>query len=128
MEKFQEVIVAQDGNPDVATDRSLLPVAPERYELLAADSGVVTKCDARDIGVAGVRLGAGRERKEDEVDPGVAISILAKIGDEVQQGQPLAVVAYGDEGRLQRALPLLERAWSIGAEAAAPQLIIGRVD
>lgn len=128
MEKFQEVIVAQDGNPDVANDRSLLPVAPERYELLAADSGVVTKCDARDIGVAGVRLGAGRERKEDEVDPGVAISVLAKIGDEVQQGQPLAVIAYSDEGRLQRALPLLDRAWSIGPEAAAPQLIIGRVD
>jgi pyrimidine-nucleoside phosphorylase len=128
MERFQEVIVAQDGNPAVAEDRSLLPVAPRRYELLAPDDGVVTKCDARDIGVAGVRLGAGRERKEDQVDPGVAISVLAKIGDNVVKGQPLAAVAYGDEGRLQAAIPLLERAWQLGDIADPPPLVIGRVE
>jgi len=128
MEKFQEVIVAQDGNPDVAEDRSLLPVAPGRYELLAREDGVVTKCDARDIGVAGVRLGAGRERKEDLVDPGVAISVLAKIGDSVSKGQPLAAVAYGDENRLQAAIPLLERAWEFGEGADPPPLVIGRVE
>jgi pyrimidine-nucleoside phosphorylase len=128
MEKFQEVIVAQDGNPNVADDRSLLPVAPHRYELLATEDGVVTKCDARDIGVAGVRLGAGRERKEDEVDPGVAISVHAKIGDKVTKDQPLAVVAYGDESRLQAAIPLLERAWQLGDSADPPQLVIGRVE
>jgi pyrimidine-nucleoside phosphorylase len=127
MEKFQDVIVAQDGDPRVTEDRSLLPRAPERYELLAPQSGVVARCDARDIGVAGVRLGAGRERKEDEVDPGVAISVLAKVGDTVAKGQTMATIAYRDESRLEAALPLLQRAWAIGAEAAAPQLIIGRV-
>jgi pyrimidine-nucleoside phosphorylase len=128
MEKFQEVIVAQDGDPNVATDRSLLPVAPNRYELLAPEDGFVTKCDARDIGVAGVRLGAGRERKEDEVDPGVAISVLAKVGDAVAKGQPLATIAYRDENRLQAALPLLERAWQVGESTDKPQLFIGHVE
>jgi pyrimidine-nucleoside phosphorylase len=128
MEKFQEVIVAQDGNPAVAEDRSLLPTAPERFELLAADDGVITKCDARDIGVAGVFLGAGRERKEDEVDPGVSISIHAKIGTAVTQGQPLATVLYRDQQRMDKALPLLERAWEIGVAATEPKLVIGRID
>lgn len=128
MEKFQEVIVAQDGNPAVTEDRSLLPTAPERFELLAPKDGVVTKCDARDIGVAGVFLGAGRERKEDEVDPGVSISIHAKIGTAVTQDQPLATVLYRDQQRMDRALPLLERAWEIGAEATEPKLVIGRID
>ena len=127
MEKFQEVIVAQDGNPAVADDRSLLPTAPQRWEFLAPDDGVVTKCDARDIGVAGIRLGAGRERKEDEVDPGVSISVLAKIGDSVAKGQPLATILYREEERLAAAKPLLERAWAIGEAAAAPELIISRV-
>ncbi len=127
MEKFQEVIVAQDGNPAVADDRGLLPVAPLRYELTAPESGYVTKCDARDIGVAGVRLGAGRERKEDMVDPGVSISVLAKIGDKVDKGQPLAVIAYGDQARFEAARPLLERAWDIGESVDKPELVIGRI-
>jgi pyrimidine-nucleoside phosphorylase len=128
MEKFQDVIVAQDGNPNVAEDRSLLPGAPDSYEVLSPESGFVTKCDARDIGVAGVRLGAGRERKEDQVDPGVGISLLAKIGDRVDKGQPLAVVAYRDRGKLDAALMLLNWAWVIGPEAVEPALIIGRVE
>ncbi len=127
MEKFQEVIVAQDGNPDVADDRSLLPTAPLRFELAAAESGYVTECDARDIGVAGVRLGAGRAKKEDNVDHGVSISVIAKIGTKVDRGDPLAIVEYADEDRLETAKPLLERAWKIGDAAAEPELIIGHV-
>ena len=128
MEKFQEVIAAQDGDPAVTEDRTMLPVAPQRHELLAPATGVVTRCDARDIGVAGVRLGAGRERKEDTVDPGVSISIHAKIGDSVTAGQPIATVLYREEERLQRALSLLEGAWDVGESAAEPTLILGRVE
>jgi pyrimidine-nucleoside phosphorylase len=128
MEKFRDVIAAQGGDPAVIQDRSLLPTAPQRHEITAADSGHIVKCDARDIGVAGVRLGAGRLRKEDEVDPGVGITLLAKIGDTVEKGQPLAVVAYRERNRLEAALPLLERAWQVGEKAPETQLIVGRID
>lgn len=128
MEKFQEVIVAQDGNPAVADDRSLLPTAPLRFELTANADGYVSKCDALDIGNAGVRLGAGRSRKEDQVDPGVSISVHAKLGDKVDKGQPLATIAYGDEARLEAAKPLLERAWDIGDPVDRPELVISRID
>ena len=128
MEKFQEVIVAQDGNPAVADDRSLLPMAPLRFELTANAAGYVSKCDALDIGNAGVRLGAGRSRKEDEVDPGVSISLHAKLGDKVDKGQPLATIAYSDEARLEAAKPLLKRAWEIGDPVDKPELVISRID
>ncbi|MCP3995195.1 MAG: thymidine phosphorylase [bacterium] len=127
MERFQEVIVAQDGNPNVAEDRSLLPTAPLLFELTAPDSGYVTECDARDIGVAGVRLGAGRERKEDNVDHGVSISVIAKIGTKVDRGDVLATVEYRDQDRMDAARPILEGAWKIGEYAATPELIIGHV-
>lgn len=127
MEKFQEVIVAQDGNPNVAEDRSLLPTAPLRHEITARESGFVTRCDARDIGVAGVRLGAGRQRKEDDVDHGVSIGVLAKIGTPVNAGDVLGTVDYRDQDRMDAALPLLDRAWEIGETATAPQLVIERI-
>ena len=127
MEKFQEIIAAQDGDPAVANDRTLLPTAPNSYELTATRAGVVTRCDARDIGVAGVRLGAGRERKEDDVDHGVGITLLAKVGAAVAEGDTLAVISYRDQDKLDGALPLLERAWEIGDTAAPPQLIIGHI-
>jgi pyrimidine-nucleoside phosphorylase len=128
MEKFQQVIAAQDGNPDVANNRSLLPSAPLRFELEAPESGYVARCDAQDIGVAGVRLGAGRERKEDDVDHGVGITIVSKIGDKVDRGDVLAVVEYRDSARLDAALPLLKRAWRIGEAASEPDLVIGRIN
>jgi len=127
MEKLQEVIAALGSNPAATENRLLLPTVPEKYELLATTEGVVTKCDARDIGVAGVRLGAGREKKEDDVDHGVSINVLAKVGDRVSAGDPLAAIEYREHSRLESALPLLERAWEIGDRASFPQLIIGHV-
>ena len=99
-----------------------------RFELTAPESGYVTECDARDIGVAGVRLGAGRERKEDNVDHGVSISVIAKIGTKVDRGDVLATIDYRDQDRLEAAKPLLEGAWKIGDHATTPELIIGHVE
>ncbi len=128
MEKFAEVIVAQGGDAGVIEDRSLLDRAPGRYEITAPRSGFVTRCDALDIGVASVRLGGGRARKEDVVDHGVGITIHHKQGGVVETGEPLAVITYREEARLAAALPLLEEAWEIGDEAppAAP-VIIGQI-
>jgi len=126
--KLAAVIEAQGGDPRVIEDRSLLVQGPNWYEVASPRAGFVSACDARDIGVASVRLGAGRSRKEDPIDPAVGITILAKRGAPVEKGQPLARVAYRDADRLEAVLPLLERAWSIAEELSeSPPLVIGRV-
>jgi pyrimidine-nucleoside phosphorylase len=126
--KLEEVIVAQDGDPAVLTEFSVLPQPPEFVELEAPRSGWVTECHARRIGVAGVQLGGGRLRKEDDVDPAVGIWVFAKEGEWVEQGQPLARVGWRYGGRLGAAMELLERAWTIGDEQPDPKpLIIGDV-
>ncbi|MDH3308422.1 MAG: thymidine phosphorylase [Acidimicrobiia bacterium] len=124
---FERVIVEQGGNPEVLTNPALLPIAPLRFEVKARQAGIVSECDALSIGVAAMRLGAGRERKEDTIDPGVGITVHAKIGDRVEVDQPLATLAYATEDRLQSALPLLDAAWIIGEAGAPGPLIIDRI-
>jgi pyrimidine-nucleoside phosphorylase len=106
----------------------LLPRARYQEELPAPRSGYVTVCDALSVGIAAMRLGAGRERKEDRIDPAVGITIVAKPGEHVDEGQPLARISFNDEGRLAMARPLLKRAFHIGTiPAGQPSLILGKV-
>ena len=128
MQKFAEVIEAQGGDPGVLDHPGLLPKAKFQEELPAPRSGYVTECDALNVGVAAMRLGAGRERKEDKIDPAVGITIVAKPGERVDEGQPLARISYNDEGRLAMAMPLLKRAFHIATiPAAQPSLILAEV-
>lgn len=120
--------VAQGGDPAAIEDTSLLPHAPHRRVLTAQRDGYVTTCDALSVGVAGVRLGAGRATKEDSVDPGVGFTIHAKLGDVVAEGDPLVTIAYRDANRLGEALPALSAAWEISdAPPDHSDLIIGTI-
>lgn len=117
LDRFMRVVEAQGGDPRVIAEPDRLGRAERVFEINADRSGFVARCDAYQIGVAGVRLGAGRERKEDTVDHGVGISVLAKIGSSVEPGQPLARIRYRDETSLQEALPYLNRAWEISPDS-----------
>ena len=126
MAKFEEVVIAQGGDPAVIHDPSLLANAANEHVIRASSGGFVTGIDALDIGTAALQLGAGRERKEDEVDPGVGMAIEVKIGDEVTAGQALARLFWNDEGRLAAALPLAEEAFAVSEHRGTP-LIYGEV-
>ncbi len=118
----------QGGDPAVIEDTDLLPHAAHEHVILAKRSGVVTRCDAYDIGVAGVRLGSGRATIHDIVDPSVGFLIEAKVGQAVDQGDLLARIAYNDEAKLQSALHALDNAWEIGDEPPlADDLILGEI-
>jgi thymidine phosphorylase len=57
--------------------------------VLAERAGIFGGWDAYPVGVAAWRLGAGRARKEDTVDPAAGVRLLVDIGEPVQAGQPL---------------------------------------
>jgi len=126
--KFEELVAAQGGDPAVVTDPSLLPTPDHVNEICAQRAGFVTRCDAYTVGTAAVRLGAGRATKEDAIDPAVGITILKKIGDEVEQGEPLARVGWNQESRFEAARSLLAEAWHIHDEPSVKRpLILGEV-
>ncbi|HEX6145127.1 MAG TPA: thymidine phosphorylase [Acidimicrobiia bacterium] len=129
LQKLTDVVVAQGGDPAAIENPDLLPVCPHEAVITAPRDGYVTRCDALTIGVVATRLGAGRERQEDTIDPGVGITLEAKVGDRVQSGQPLARARYSDTARWQAQETALASAWTIEDAAAEPQpLIVERVD
>jgi pyrimidine-nucleoside phosphorylase len=124
MEKFIEVVQAQGGDPSAIHDPSRLPTARHEHVLAAPRQGVVTRCDARDIGVAATRLGAGRETKESVIDPAVGITVEAKMGDRVAEGDCLARLHYNDADRVAEVTALVERAFEVGeGPVDAPPLL-----
>jgi pyrimidine-nucleoside phosphorylase len=126
--KFEEVVAAQGGDPAVVSDPKLLPQPAHFSDIAAARSGLVTRCDAYVIGTAAVRLGAGRASKEDGIDPAVGITILKKIGDRVERGEPVARVGWNEQSRFGAARSLLDEAWEIeDAPLPVRPLIIGEV-
>ncbi len=114
MDVWRRMIGAQGGDPDAA-----LPVARHRHVVAAEADGVVAEQDAKAIGVAAWRLGAGRARQGERVQAGAGVLLHAKRGDAVRAGQPLATLTSDDEGRIPRALEALAGAHTI-APAGTP--------
>ena len=67
-----------------------LPVSGEAREVAAPRTGHVARLGALNVGRAALLLGAGRERKGNEIDPGAGVEVLVKVGDEVEAGQSVA--------------------------------------
>ena len=114
---YRAMISAQGGDPDAP-----LPVAAHsRPALLAPEDGWLRALDARAVGEAAWRLGAGRARKEHPVDPAAGVLCLAKPGDRVGRGQPVVELRTNDESRFRRADAALAGAIEIGAEPPPAQ-------
>ena len=125
MDRWRRMIQAQGGDPNAA-----LPVAAHREDFVAPVSGVVSALDAYAVGVAAWRLGAGRARKEESVQPGAGVELHAKIGDPVTEGQLLATLHTDDPERFAAAVEALRGGYEIIASptgAAAPALVLDRV-
>ena len=108
---FEAMVKAQGGDPGAA-----LPEAPERRTVAVPRGGYVTVLDARAVGEAAWRLGAGRARKEHPVSPSAGVVCLKKPGEEVIEGEPLLELHSEDAGRFEPALAALEGAFEIAAE------------
>ena len=116
----------RSGDPGVWTDPGVLPLAPEREEVLAGSAGFGAAASTpAAIGEAARWLGAGRLHPDQSVDPVAGVELLAKVGAEVAEGQPLAVVHARDEWAAERGRELVAGALRVGQEAAAaPGLVL----
>ena len=113
---FVEMVRAQGGDPEAIEHPERLPHSPIRHPVPAPRDGFVTAVDAEALGVAAMRLGAGRSRADEPIEPGAGLVIERKVGDRVRRGESLAVLYTAVAGRLDDAVPRVAGAYRIGEE------------
>jgi pyrimidine-nucleoside phosphorylase len=111
--KFKEVITAQGGNAAVLDRFELLPNATGMREIYSPRAGYVSAVDAELIGQASQMIGAGRDTKEDTIDPAVGMILEVKVGQKVDAGGVLCRIYYTGEERVDDAAELVEDAFRI---------------
>jgi len=110
---YERWIRAQGGDPG----EGALPVAPIVRPVAADRDGYVGSLGAIAIGRAALRLGAGRRTKEDAIDHAVGVLCLAKRGDRVEEGEPLAEVHARDVVSAATCVTEVRAAYTVADEA-----------
>jgi thymidine phosphorylase len=109
-ERFLRMVSAQGGDPHAP----LLGGGCVEEPFLAARGGVITRCDALEIGQAAFALGAGRGRAEDTIHPGVGLRVHRRVGDVVEAGEVLVSIHHARRG-VEEARRLLQGAVVVGS-------------
>lgn len=119
MDTWRAMVTAQHGDPDAP-----LPTAPHEHAVLAPATGILSRLDARVIGEAAWRLGAGRQFQGQPVQATAGIRLHAKPGDQITAGQPLMTLYTETLERLGAVIDLVHTAIEVADTYTAPNLIV----
>ena len=121
-DRFKAMVVAQGGDPRVMDDYQVMPQAKYQIPYLAKRAGVVTKRTADEIGTASMLLGGGRQKADDQLDYSVGIELHHKLGDRVEEGEPLLTI-YSNRQEIKDVEQLLDESIEISDHGEQPTLI-----
>lgn len=114
-EKFKEFIAAQGGDVGQAEKAELLPQAHIQQIVTAPKSGFIKSIRAEGIGTAAMLLGAGRMKKNDNIDLSAGIVLHKKIGEKIRIGEKLAILYTNNENKIAEAEEKLLAAYSFSS-------------
>lgn len=127
LEKFRQMVRRQGGDDRIVEEPERMGSSRYSRDVLAERDGFIAEMAAQEIGRASQHLGAGRLRKEDEIDFTAGIRMHVRIGDSVQEGDVLATLYGADSRRLEEAEIIMEAAIRISAEPATPPKLIRKI-
>lgn len=125
--KLRDMVEGQGGNLGIIEDYSLMPQSALCMELKAWQDGYIEEMDAMKIGLASQHTGAGRERKEDDIDMAAGIVLCKKRGDIVITGEVIAKIYGNDVKKTEKALEELGNAVKIGKEKPQETSLIKKI-
>ncbi|MBI5892371.1 MAG: thymidine phosphorylase [Deltaproteobacteria bacterium] len=120
LKKFKEMIAYQGGNTDFIDnpfpDRSirgqaLFKQAKYKDTFVTKKNGFISNIDAESIGLAAMCIGAGRTKKDEDIDLCAGIILDKKVGEPVKKGDLLATIYFNDVSKKIPAIKYLEKAF-----------------
>lgn len=124
-EKFKDMVAAQGGNADYIENPDKFKTAKYVKKLPAPKRGYV---HAINTGMIAWGVQMLSTNKSGKIDHAVGVTEVKKIGTQVKQGEPLMMIHYNDEARLESALEYLKSAYRLAPKRPAiPELIVERV-
>lgn len=112
IEKFAEMVAAQGGDARQIEHPELLPTAPVRVMLTAPRSGYIEAIHAEGVGLASMRLGAGRYQKDDQIDHRTGFVLQTHVGYYCHQGDPLVEIHARSQAEAEAVQPELLACYS----------------
>ncbi len=126
-EKLRHGIRLQGGDARVVDEPGRLPQPRFHVHVLSPATGYVCGTNCQQFGIALAILGGGREKKEDAIDHAVGLEFHKRIGDRVEQGEPLATIHYNADARLTEAKTMIAASYLIGQEVPKKPALIRRI-
>ena len=123
-EKFKELVERQGGDVSYIENPEKFEKAPIIMPVLSEEKGFVEELDAGKVGKAGLELGIGRKRKEDEIDYRVGLIFDKKVGDEVEVGDVLAYVHANSPEKAIECVEAIKDAYKFGNRKISKENII----
>lgn len=124
LQMFADMVAAQGGNADWILQPENFPKAAYSYEVKAREDGYIIGVDTESYGVASLLLGAGRNTKEDVIDPTAGIMLCKKTGDFVKKGEVLAILYSGKQTGFAASEERLLQATKMGKTAPSQAPLI----
>ena len=121
--KFKEFVQAQGGDVAQIENPDLLPKADSIIPVKASQSGYVHQIDALSIGLAAMKLGAGRATKDDMINMAVGVVLDKKVGDSVGEGDVLAYI-HANRVDNEEAIAYIQKAYCICKDPVCPPTLI----
>jgi thymidine phosphorylase len=120
-ERFARMVKALGGPADLVEHPARhLARAPVELAVAPDVAGVITRIDARAVGLLVAALGGGRQAIEDRIDPAVGLADMRGIGERVRRDRPIAVIHARSRAAAEAAAAALRRAVSVGDEPVSP--------
>ena len=121
---FVKMVEMQGGDTSYILSPETFPVSPVQAELKAQNPGYLTYINTEGVGTAAGILGAGRNKKEDDIDPCAGIILHKKLGQKVKTGESLATLYTSDKSLLDAGIRHLETCYEIkDVPESVPELI-----
>lgn len=125
LDKLRDLIEGQGGNPAVIDDYSLFPQCSNVVTYAAEEVGYVKSIDAMIVGLVSQHSGAGRERKEDDIDMGAGVFLRKKVGDKVAAGDVIFEI-HTNKDNAESLIEEIKSAVVISKEPVRTQKLVRR--